>query len=153
MSFFVLARSAGLRTHFAPTYCASRTSLSAKSRKLFEFSGFGSWIHNNMKKDTAWCPFSYGALGGTRTHDLLVRSQTLYPTELRAHTHFEYLYIVAQFNSFVKAFWKKSCKNYFFFSLFSSSEITKSTTTITPAQSFEKTKRIPLPSMEKNFPM
>ena len=27
----------------------------------------------------------FGALCGTRTHDLLVRSQTLYPTELRAH--------------------------------------------------------------------
>ena len=27
----------------------------------------------------------YGAPGGTRTLDLLVRSQTLYPTELRAH--------------------------------------------------------------------
>jgi hypothetical protein len=26
-----------------------------------------------------------GAPGGTRTPDLLVRSQTLYPTELRAH--------------------------------------------------------------------
>jgi hypothetical protein len=28
-----------------------------------------------------------GAPGGTRTPDLLVRSQTLYPTELRAHCH------------------------------------------------------------------
>src|SRR5882762_11145290 len=28
-----------------------------------------------------------GAPGGTRTPDLLVRSQTLYPTELRAHTN------------------------------------------------------------------
>ena len=28
----------------------------------------------------------YGAPGGTRTPDLLVRSQTLYPTELRAHS-------------------------------------------------------------------
>ena len=27
----------------------------------------------------------YGALEGIRTPDLLVRSQTLYPTELRAH--------------------------------------------------------------------
>ena len=29
----------------------------------------------------------YGALGGIRTPDLLVRSQTLYPTELRAQRH------------------------------------------------------------------
>ena len=28
----------------------------------------------------------YGAPGGTRTPDLLVRSQTLYPTELRARS-------------------------------------------------------------------
>ena len=28
-----------------------------------------------------------GAPGGTRTPDLLVRSQTLYPTELRAHSN------------------------------------------------------------------
>jgi hypothetical protein len=27
-----------------------------------------------------------GASGGIRTHDLLIRSQSLYPTELRAHT-------------------------------------------------------------------
>ena len=36
----------------------------------------------------AWASFlvpSYGAPGGIRTPDLLVRSQTLYPTELRAH--------------------------------------------------------------------
>ena len=27
----------------------------------------------------------YGEPGGIRTHDLLIRSQTLYPAELRAH--------------------------------------------------------------------
>src|SRR5690242_9897961 len=31
-----------------------------------------------------WTPYLNGAPGGTRTPDLLVRSQTLYPTELRA---------------------------------------------------------------------
>src|SRR6267142_4340291 len=31
--------------------------------------------------------WEYGAPGGTRTPDLLVRSQTLYPTELRAHSN------------------------------------------------------------------
>ena len=30
-----------------------------------------------------------GALGGTRTPDLLVRSQSLYPAELQAHMLFE----------------------------------------------------------------
>ena len=29
--------------------------------------------------------FFFGALGETRTHDLLIRSQSLYPAELRAH--------------------------------------------------------------------
>ena len=33
----------------------------------------------------------YGALEGIRTPDLLVRSQTLYPAELRAHCHVIYL--------------------------------------------------------------
>ena len=28
--------------------------------------------------------FSFGEPGGIRTHDLLIRSQTLYPAELRA---------------------------------------------------------------------
>ena len=31
-----------------------------------------------------WYIFAYGAPGEIRTHDLLIRSQTLYPTELRA---------------------------------------------------------------------
>ena len=29
--------------------------------------------------------FPFGEPGGIRTHDLLIRSQTLYPAELRAH--------------------------------------------------------------------
>ena len=33
----------------------------------------------------------YGALEGIRTPDLLVRSQTLYPTELRAHIQTIYI--------------------------------------------------------------
>ena len=33
-----------------------------------------------------------GALQGIRTPDLLVRSQTLYPTELAAHIHFNRRY-------------------------------------------------------------
>ncbi len=33
-----------------------------------------------------WYPFVFGAPGEIRTPDRLVRSQVLYPTELRAHT-------------------------------------------------------------------
>ena len=40
----------------------------------------------------------YGAPGGTRTPDLLVRSQTLYPTELRAHSE------TLHFKQFTKVF-------------------------------------------------
>ena len=41
---------------------------------------------HQKKKDTAFAvSFSFGALEGTRTPDLLVRSQSLYPAELQAH--------------------------------------------------------------------
>ena len=41
---------------------------------------------HQKKKDTANAvSFSFGALEGTRTPDLLVRSQSLYPAELQAH--------------------------------------------------------------------
>ena len=39
---------------------------------------------NTNKKATASVAFLFGAPGEIRTPDLLVRSQTLYPTELRA---------------------------------------------------------------------
>ncbi|SBW03966.1 hypothetical protein KL86CLO1_11847 [uncultured Eubacteriales bacterium] len=35
---------------------------------------------------TFWCGHFYGTAEGIRTPDLLVRSQTLYPTELQPHT-------------------------------------------------------------------
>ena len=41
----------------------------------------GSSLFLQTKKDTVRCPF-YGALQGTRTPGLLIRSQSLYPTEL-----------------------------------------------------------------------
>ena len=54
-----------------------------------------AWQKNNeycrdlYKKNKAVrrLPYSFGAPEGTRTPDLLVRSQTLYPAELLAH-HF-----------------------------------------------------------------
>jgi hypothetical protein len=36
--------------------------------------------------------FMYGAPGRIRTYDLLIRSQTLYPAELRAHVSCRDLY-------------------------------------------------------------
>ena len=46
----------------------------------------------------------HGTPEGTRTPDLLIRSQSLYPTELPAHTLAERLDIVAQGVKFVKHF-------------------------------------------------
>ena len=46
----------------------------------------------------------HGTPEGTRTPDLLIRSQSLYPTELPAHTFAERLDIVAQRAKFVKHF-------------------------------------------------
>lgn len=50
------------------------------------------------KKGQGKCLVLFGAPGGIRTRDLLIRSQALYPAELRAHIHlstalyFEQLY-------------------------------------------------------------
>ena len=52
------------------------------------------------------CPV-FGTPEGTRTPDLLIRSQSLYPTELPAHTFAERLDIIAQWVLFVKRFLKK----------------------------------------------
>ena len=49
--------------------------------------------HDGTEKAVIPQPFredhgqSFGEPGGIRTHDLLIRSQTLYPAELRAHGH------------------------------------------------------------------
>ena len=39
----------------------------------------------DIKKNLPCGRIFYGALGGIRTHNLLIRSQMLYPIELRAH--------------------------------------------------------------------
>ena len=62
-----------------------RSSLKMLRRSIFLTVGFESLsAHNkNTIAKRLWC--IYGALEGTRTPDLLVRSQTLYPAELPAH--------------------------------------------------------------------
>ena len=42
-------------------------------------------IPRHLQKNTPSGVIFYGALGGIRTHSLLIRSQMLYPVELRAH--------------------------------------------------------------------
>ena len=49
------------------------------------------------------CPV-FGTPEGTRTPDLLIRSQSLYPTELLAHTFAQRLDIIAQRPGIVKRF-------------------------------------------------
>ena len=46
--------------------------------------------------DTRWVSGFFGTPEGTRTPDLLIRSQSLYPTELLAHTPHRRLSIIAQ---------------------------------------------------------
>lgn len=45
-----------------------------------------------------------GTPEGTRTPDLLIRSQSLYPTELLAHIKIFSLFIIAESFRFVKSF-------------------------------------------------
>ena len=40
-------------------------------------------LKNKYKKEVTWTSFSFGTPGEIRTPDLLVRSQALYPAELR----------------------------------------------------------------------
>ena len=57
-----------------------------------------------------------GTAGGTRTPDLLVRSQSLYPAELQAHLIYNLNLstdiIIAQFGIFVKCFFHFFQKNF-----------------------------------------
>ena len=45
-----------------------------------------SWSQTMCTAKLCYFPIIYGAPEGIRTPDLLVRSQTLYPAELRAHS-------------------------------------------------------------------
>src|ERR687884_361132 len=44
-------------------------------------------VPNQMRYQAALLPEKYGVPGETRTPNLLIRSQTLYPIELRAHLY------------------------------------------------------------------
>ena len=61
-----------------------------------------------IHKDRNLCGF-LGALEGTRTPDLLVRSQSLYPAELTTHPRsLERLTIISQFHLFVNSLFEKN---------------------------------------------
>ncbi len=53
---------------------------------------------------------AFGEPGGIRTHDLLIRSQTLYPAELRAHTLLLFTHKISLLS--IAELWKK-CKCFF----------------------------------------
>ena len=69
-------------------------------------SGFESlYLEFQTKIPPAWVVFLFGAPEGTRTPDLLVRSQSLYPAELRAHVLLSNTTdILPYFQAFVKSF-------------------------------------------------
>ena len=51
----------------------------------------------HKEKEASFEVSSLGEPGGIRTHDLLIRSQTLYPAELRAHAllnHFKGSFVI-----------------------------------------------------------
>ena len=62
---------------------------------------------NNQKAHTRWAFFDYGAPGEIRTPDRLVRSQLLYPAELRAHS--DQLYWNLRFTNRPKGDPSQSC--------------------------------------------
>jgi hypothetical protein len=43
------------------------------------------WSQTKCSTKLSYFPIKYGAPGGSRTYNLLIRSQMLYPIELRAH--------------------------------------------------------------------
>ena len=54
----------------------------------------------------------FGALEGTRTPDLLVRSQSLYPAELQAHSLLKTFDILSYNICKIKSFFKKFLRDY-----------------------------------------
>ena len=88
------------------------------------YRGFFAWRSGKQKRmvSVGYHPLLFGVPWGTRTPDLLVRSQTLYPAELKAHIRFFrtlILYIICFRLS--SPFWKKVlffCRSGSFFSFF-----------------------------------
>ena len=70
-----------------PSRCLRHSAdASAQSRTLTLFCVVSShWPRVAIKKSLHLGGMFYGALGGVRTHNLLIRSQMLYPIELRVH--------------------------------------------------------------------
>ncbi len=80
-----MAHSAGLASpSFAVPSAFGFASAQSRTLTLFlccEFSLASCGHKKTLRKGGIF----YGALGGVRTHNLLIRSQMLYPIELRVH--------------------------------------------------------------------
>ncbi len=80
-------RRRGWRGHVIPLpsfgdcHAISSVSNSTSLFKLCVLTGLMQAIKKTLHKGGIF----YGALGGVRTHNLLIRSQMLYPIELRVH--------------------------------------------------------------------
>ena len=91
---FMVQKNKATTKVIASFWRAGRDSMGSAHRLLrkhpimFGFADWGSsptyFSKQNKKQHNRSCTVSYGAPEGTRTPDLLVRSQTLYPTELPA---------------------------------------------------------------------
>ena len=110
------------QTELRPGSWSSRDSFSILSQLVDFVKGFS--MKNTSRKMPRICGLYTGAPGGVRTRDLLIRSQTLYPTELRAQTALDLpqlttLIILSHLSLIVNLFLKihKSIKNFFFFRL------------------------------------
>ena len=64
----------------------------------------------NKNPDTRMGIWIFGTPKGTRTPDLLIRSQSLYPTELSAHVHLRCQSIVTHLSQKSKYFFEKILK-------------------------------------------
>ena len=71
---------------FAPNWYASQLLLAKPMQFPWNCEGFGrQLVQQKERHHPMGGVFLFGAPEGTRTPDLLIRSQALYPAELRAH--------------------------------------------------------------------
>src|SRR5215831_18392589 len=72
---------------FLPGLIVARTSRAFSISRNTRTRTIHGQLANSRTMHTLQVIGKYGAPGESRTPDLLVRSQTLYPAELRAHRH------------------------------------------------------------------
>ena len=100
--------------------CLSKVTVAQNLvQSLRDCEGFGHSVNTKRKHppQKRWV-FSFGAPQGTRTPDLLIRSQALYPAELRAHIAVSATHrIIPFFWRFVNRIFEKSLEIFGIFDL------------------------------------